>query len=182
TLFRSDADGVDDGYIAWVSTGPECCPELYLLLDGLFYMSVDINLGFVEIPSSLQGLSSMAGTWCLGCSSGAGAVDILDCCVLPFTSPAQEFLRGDANSDGAFDIADVVKTLGFLFQGEAVPCLVALDSNDDETVDIADAVYSLQALFGGGPSPLPPYQLCGPDETFGSLGCNSFPACGDAKH
>jgi len=176
-----DADGVDDGYISWISTDPECCQELYLLHDGQAYMQVDINLGFVEILSSIGGLPSMTGTWCLGCSSGAGTIDILDCCVLPFTSPAQEFLRGDANSDGAFDIADVVKTLGFLFQGEAVPCLVALDSNDDETVDIADGVYSLQALFGGGPSPLPPYQLCGPDETFGSLGCNSFPTCDDVK-
>ncbi|MGB1772648.1 MAG: hypothetical protein ACPHP7_10490, partial [Planctomycetota bacterium] len=49
--------------------------------------------------------------------------------------------------------------------------------NDDETIDIADAIFSLDALFGGGPSPWPPHQNCGTDETPGSLGCEYFPAC-----
>jgi hypothetical protein len=171
-----DADGVEDGYIAWASTGPECCQNLDVLHDGIYYMSVDILQGQVFIPSSTGGLSSMAGTWCLTCPEGGVTVE-LGCCVLPFTAPPPEFLRGDANSDGAFDISDVVSGLGYLFQGQSVPCLVALDSNDDETVDISDSIYSLEALFGGGPAPWPPYQQCGVDQTPGSLGCESFPAC-----
>jgi len=91
--------------------------------------------------------------------------------------PPVEFLRGDSNSDGSFDIADVVQTLNFLFASEAVPCLVALDANDDDFVDIADGIYSLEALFGGGPSPWPPYQTCGTDGTPGDLDCEDFPAC-----
>ena len=108
-------------------------------------------------------------------SECCGIVHCVD--TLPFTSPPPEFLRGDANSDGAFDISDVVGSLDYLFQGQSVPCLVALDSNDDETVDIGDTIFSLEALFGGGPSPWPPYQQCGVDETSGNLGCEYFPAC-----
>jgi hypothetical protein len=119
----------------------------------------------------------MAGSWCLACPSTSGTTVNLDCSVHPFTAPPPEFLRGDANSDGAFDISDVVSGLGYLFQGQSVPCLVALDGNDDETVDISDSIYSLEALFGGGPAPWPPHQQCGVDQTPGSLGCESFPAC-----
>jgi len=176
TTFDIDADGVQDGYIAWSSTGLECCQELYLLHNGAFYMGLDITIGEANIPSSVGNLTSMAGTWCLACPE-AGVTVELGCCVLPFTAPPPEFLRGDANSDGAFDISDVVSGLGYLFQGQTVPCLVALDSNDDETVDISDSIYSLEALFGGGPAPWPPYQQCGVDQTPGSLGCESFPAC-----
>jgi hypothetical protein len=172
-----DGDQIDDGRIWWFTTGLDCCQELELLHDGMFYMSVDILQGQVLIPSSVGGLPSMAGSWCLACPSTSGTTVNLDCSVHPFTAPPPEFLRGDANSDGAFDISDVVSGLGYLFQGQSVPCLVALDSNDDETVDISDSIYCLEALFGGGPAPWPPYQQCGVDETPGSLGCESFPAC-----
>ena len=172
-----DGDAVDDMYIAWVSTGLECCQKLYLYHNGNFYMWVDITLGAVEIPSSIGGLTDMLGDWCLVCPSGAGSVEYLGCCSIGLASPPPEFLRGDANSDGAFDISDVIGSLDYLFQGQSVPCLVALDSNDDETVDIGDTIFSLEALFGGGPSPWPPYQQCGVDETSGNLGCEYFPAC-----
>jgi hypothetical protein len=172
-----DGDQIDDGRIWWFTTGLDCCQELELLHDGMFYMSVDILQGQVLIPSSVGGLSSMAGSWCLACPSTSGTTVNLDCSVHPFTAPPPEFLRGDANSDGAFDISDVISGLGYLFQGQTVPCLVALDGNDDETVDISDSIYSLEALFGGGPAPWPPHQQCGVDQTPGSLGCESFPAC-----
>lgn len=108
-----------------------------------------------------------------------------DCCgivhyvdvPIPLTAPIPTFIRGDANSDGSFDLSDVITGLGYLFQSQSSTCLSALDSNDDETIDIADAIFSLDALFGGGPSPWPPHQNCGIDETPGSLGCEYFPAC-----
>ena len=170
-----DNDGVLDMHIAWTSTGPECCPKLYLYHNGNFYMWVDITLGDAEIPSSIEGLPDMLGDWCFQCADDPGVN--LGCCSIGLTSPPPEFLRGDANSDGAFDISDVIGSLDYLFQGHSVPCLVALDSNDDETVDIGDTIFSLEALFGGGPSPWPPYQQCGVDETSGNLGCEYFPAC-----
>lgn len=108
-----------------------------------------------------------------------------DCCGIvhyvdvpsPLTAPIPTFIRGDANSDGTFDLSDVINGLSYLFQSQSSTCLSALDSNDDETIDIADAIFSLDALFGGGPSPWPPHQNCGVDETAGSLGCEYFPAC-----
>jgi len=97
-------------------------------------------------------------------------------------SSEANFLRGDANADGSFDIADVIRSLGYLFQDLPVSCLLALDSNDDQTVDIGDSIYSLDALFGGGPSPGPPHQQCGDDTSAGTLDCDSFPLCDTANN
>jgi hypothetical protein len=84
---------------------------------------------------------------------------------------ASVFRRGDANRDGAFDIADAIATLGHLFSGSALACRVAGDSNDDEALDIGDAIAMLAALFSGG-SPLPPPAAgCAADPTPGSLDC-----------
>ncbi|MEC9477499.1 MAG: putative metal-binding motif-containing protein [Planctomycetota bacterium] len=101
------------------------------------------------------------------------------CFTLPpfLLPPAVPFLRGDANADGSFNIADVITSLDFLFHSLNVSCVQALDSNDDESVDIADAVFSLAALFAGGPEPSPPGATCGVDVTTGPLSCQSFSAC-----
>jgi bacillopeptidase F len=62
--------------------------------------------------------------------------------------------RGDANSDGSIDIADVVFLLDYLFLGGPSPVpLIAGDANCDGTVDIADVVYLLNYLFLDGPEP-----------------------------
>jgi len=174
-----DSDGVLDVEIFWnPAKAAVCCLEMTVFLDGVKYMSVDPNAGSAQILSSIDNLGSMSGTWCLHCFDPAvGEFVEQGCCVIPFAPPPPEFLRGDANSDGAFDISDVIGSLDYLFQGQSVPCLVALDSNDDETVDIGDTIFSLEALFGGGLSPWPPYQQCGVDETSGNLGCEYFPAC-----
>jgi hypothetical protein len=82
------------------------------------------------------------------------------------------FVRGDANSDGAVDVADAVTILEHLFAGGAAPCRSALDTNNSAGVDIADAVYLLAFLFSHGPPPPPPTPpACGfPPEPDG-LGC-----------
>jgi hypothetical protein len=96
----------------------------------------------------------------------------------PFLLPPEvPFMRGDANSDGVFDVSDVITTFDYIFQGEYVPCDQALDSNDDDLIDIGDAVYSLMALFAGGAEPAPPGARCGLDETPGTLTCELFPPC-----
>jgi len=90
---------------------------------------------------------------------------------------ANEFRRGDANRDGAFDIADAIATLAHLFSGSALPCRLAGDANDDEALDIGDPITMLAALFSGG-SPLPPPSAdCGGDPTPGSLDCASPLPC-----
>jgi hypothetical protein len=192
-LFSMDLDG-NLLYEFYVTNLDEMDPEI---ADHLF-MSVISPPGaaFTDDWHALNGLGDSSSIGLATSITGAVPGDLIcyqvtihdaslsKCCgiihyvdTLPFTSPDPQFLRGDANSDGSFDISDVVSGLDYLFQAQAVPCLVALDSNDDETVNIADSIYSLDALFGGGPSPWPPYQQCGIDETTGPLGCGSFPAC-----
>ena len=75
------------------------------------------------------------------------------------------FNRGDANADGTMNIADVIRTLSFLFSAQPVSCQLALDSNDDDAVNIADAIWSLAFLFTTGPPPVAPFPACGIDPT-----------------
>ncbi len=84
------------------------------------------------------------------------------------------FLRGDANSDDALDIADAVFALSYLFIGDRESlCDDATDANDDGEIDISDSLYVLRHLFVDT-SPLPiPYPFLGFDPTVDALGCES---------
>ncbi|MEM7164994.1 MAG: FG-GAP-like repeat-containing protein [Planctomycetota bacterium] len=86
------------------------------------------------------------------------------------------FVRGDANVDGTWNLADPIKVLGFLFSSEPLDCESAADANDDEGINLADVVYSLTQLFASGP-PFPTPTTCGTDPTSGSLSCAGFAAC-----
>ncbi|MFN0058726.1 MAG: proprotein convertase P-domain-containing protein [Planctomycetota bacterium] len=92
------------------------------------------------------------------------------------TGGPQEYVRGDANADGAFNIADPVSTLNYLFASASVPCLAAVDANADGSLNIADAVYSLSALFTMGAPPPAPHPGCGPTGA-GVTACASFSPC-----
>jgi hypothetical protein len=65
------------------------------------------------------------------------------------------YICGDANGDGAIEIADVVYLINYLFiDGPApVPCLAAGDANCDGVVNITDVVYLINYLFISGPPP-----------------------------
>ncbi len=86
------------------------------------------------------------------------------------------FMRGNANGDGAVDIADAIYTLCFLFGPADDPCneprcLDALDANDSGAIDIADAVYVLGYLFARAPAPPAPFPGVGSDPTPDDLTC-----------
>ncbi len=89
-----------------------------------------------------------------------------------------EFRRGDANLDGALNIADAIFVLQFLFaRGTRPSCSDSADSNDDGRLDIADVVRTLGHLFTQA-GPLPePFGACGLDATLDDLDCGGFPAC-----
>ncbi len=79
---------------------------------------------------------------------------------------ATELTPGDANADGAFNIADAIAQLNFLFGDGGLPdCYVVagaepveyrpeglsvLDFNGDGNMNIADAIGALNHLFGDG--------------------------------
>lgn len=99
---------------------------------------------------------------------------------LRVSSPVR-FRRGDCDGNGSVDIADVLKTLFWLFvQGSARPsCLDACDANDDGSVSLADPLYALRWIFRGGPvPPAPGPAACGLDPTpADAVGCDAYSGC-----
>ena len=88
------------------------------------------------------------------------------------------FIRGDCNTDGANNIADIIFLLGALFTGGTAPtCEAACDYNDDGGLNIADAIRGLSFLFSGGDVLPPPADACGTDPTLDPLTCVGFPPC-----
>jgi hypothetical protein len=83
------------------------------------------------------------------------------------TGGSRNFIRGDADGNGAAEITDAVNILGYLFQGTGDPaCLDASDADDSGEIDLTDAVRVLGSLFlGEGPLPSP--VNCGSDPTTG---------------
>lgn len=64
------------------------------------------------------------------------------------------YIWGDANGDGAVDIADVVHLINYLFVNGPPPIpLPSGDPNNDCIINVADLVYLLNYLFAGGPVP-----------------------------
>ncbi len=83
------------------------------------------------------------------------------------------FIRGDANSDGAVDLADAISILQYLFAGGPGPCLAAQDTNGSGGIDIADAIFLLEYLFvNGAVPPLPGPDECGLPPDGEDLGCD----------
>ncbi len=88
-------------------------------------------------------------------------------------SRSKEYVRGDTNIDGRVNLADAMRLLGHLFQGEPAPqCQKTADANDDESINLSDAISILQHLFGGVEMPSP--SICGPDPTPDLLGCTRY--------
>ena len=90
----------------------------------------------------------------------------------------RSFIRGDFNSDRAFDITDLVALNNWLFGGGAGPtCLDAADANDDGAANIADSLFMANVLLGVVPL-APPFPDCGYDPTPDPLRCDAgFAGC-----
>jgi len=97
--------------------------------------------------------------------------------LLATTSPlsAADFLRGDANGDGAVTISDAHTLTGYMFFGAPAPeCPNSGDSNADGRIDISDTVGLMNFLFLGGQSIPAPYPNAGPDPNPLGLPCPSY--------
>ena len=108
---------------------------------------------------------------------GGSATATIVVTVTASAASTMAIIRGDANTDGQLDVSDPVETILYLFDGDPVFCLLALDSNDDEMVDLGDIIFSLNNLFSTGADPAAPYPFCGTDPTPGSLPCLGFGLC-----
>lgn len=95
------------------------------------------------------------------------------------SSGAGMFQRGDVNVDGAFNLADAIATLDFLFGSNVteLSCEKSADANDDGSINLADAIYLLSYLFADGTDPAPPFDACGRDPTEDTLTCIRYAEC-----
>lgn len=82
---------------------------------------------------------------------GHGRVNAHDAVLLLLQS---SYVAGDANGDGAIDVADPIYVLNYLYKDGPAPVpLAAGDANADCAVDLADAIYLLNYLYKGGAPP-----------------------------
>lgn len=170
----SNVPGVGCEYLlTWTGAGP--------------YSAINVSIDGVVVANLPGTATSSSGSLpfsLVGANFTVEAVDIcgglvnnLTCSLLCEEGPT--FVRGDCNSDGNNNIADVVAALGVLFGGAGPPlCSDACDCNDDGNLDISDAVFLLSNLFSSGNNPPAPYPNCGLDATDGDpLDCANFTAC-----
>ncbi len=100
---------------------------------------------------------------CVLNSSDLSMIPVLSATLLTNRTP---FRRGDANDDGARNLADATRILGYLFDDGAAPaCPDAADVDDNGRLNLIDAVYLLANLFVSGP-PIPEPSSCGVDPTY----------------
>ena len=63
-------------------------------------------------------------------------------------------MAGDANSDGAVNLADAVFLINWIFKGGPTPKrMMEAEANCDEMTNLADAVYLINYVFKSGPPP-----------------------------
>ncbi len=79
----------------------------------------------------------------------------------------KDFIRGDVDLNGLYELTDAIIILGFLFQAaDTPPCLDSLDTDDNGELDLTDVIRLLGFMFQPAPDPLPmPGKSCGPDPT-----------------
>jgi hypothetical protein len=97
----------------------------------------------IERGSGLRGIAALSAAAALILAAGvAGATD---------------FIRGDANGDGAATISDAHRICQGLFMnlGITPECEAAWDANDDGSVDLTDVLWIVLSGLGGKPIPAP---------------------------
>ena len=74
-----------------------------------------------------------------------------------FAFKCKIYMCGDANNDGAVNIADGVFLINYVFKSGAGPDPAeAGDVNTDGEANVADVVYLINFVFNGGPNPICP--------------------------
>ena len=158
-----------EGTVSW-SNG-ESYSSLLLTVNGIDQVvAADATSALVSLPANLLATVSLTAT------SVCGDVLPEQTCELTCIPP-DTFKRGDANADGALDIADVMFSLEAIFGGGASSCQDAQDTNDDGMLDISDPLLLLIYLYNGGTQPPAPGLVCGDDPTTDDLECPGSPGC-----
>jgi hypothetical protein len=132
---------------------------------------VDVSDGMIQILDDKTGpMEAYVTKGWLGNSSGGGLAIDFDVTRTGWTTvrsllvaPA-DFVRGEINGDGQYDISDPVYLLNWLFlSGPRPTCEEAADADGNRTIELTDAVVLFDNQFAGGAPPPPPFPDCGPD-------------------
>ncbi|MGB1070301.1 MAG: HYR domain-containing protein [Planctomycetota bacterium] len=93
-----------------------------------------------------------------------------------------QFIRGDANANGAVDVTDPIYILMYINgSGPDPSCLESANVNHGldsfEKVDITDVIYLLNYLFLASDAPAEPFASCGIEPDGVTIGCDSHSSC-----
>jgi hypothetical protein len=130
-----------------------------------------LEAGTYQLSVAIFASSSASGIACAGTAESSLNFS------MSLLGSGETFRRGDANLDGAHNIADAIFNVNaLLFSGSPQPsCSDSADANDDGVLDIADVIFSLNSLFVPT-SPAPAYpgpDTCGLDAMLDTLDCRS---------
>ena len=130
------------------------------------------------IPGCLED-ETQAGLVTMTITDCAGNAFVAETVILPAGGITTEFVRGDANNDGAVGgLLDGLFILNFGFAGGAAPqCLEACDVDANGTFTaLLDGLYILNFFFTSGAAIPNPYPNCGTSAIPSNLGCD-LPSC-----
>ena len=85
--------------------------------------------------------------------------------------PPASFRRGELDGVDGLGVTDALNVLHNLVFGVKTrfDCEDILDVDDDGVINLTDAIVILRYQFQGGPSPVEPFDACGPDSTLDQL-------------
>jgi hypothetical protein len=130
----------------------------------------DVSRGELADPGLSYGVDAPAGAAnFVGDVNGLGTEGVS---AVALTLPCADFVRGEVNNDGEYNITDGIFLLNFLFtNGSRPPCADAGDVDDSGLpANVTDAIYLFAHQFQAGDPPPAPYPACGP----GGGTCASF--------
>ena len=91
-----------------------------------------------------------------------------------------DFIRGDTDGNGRFNIADAVIIIQFVAGniGQRFDCMDALDADNNDRVNFMDAIPVIDYIFRRGAPLDAPFPTCGAETEEDTLSCNEdSPAC-----
>ncbi len=118
--------------------------EQAIRLPGPHNAGIEVKYEEPNVPSGVH-------TYCVSGIAG-GAESTVSCIDVQIEVSCTAVHIGDANCDGAVNIADAICLLAYLFGLPSAPCknpccLAAMDANGDRRTDVADAIKILSFLF-----------------------------------
>jgi hypothetical protein len=132
--------------------------------DADFYDSIKYNLYYATNPAFFQAISiyDLIDTQYTPASPLTDSLyywrviaeDLFSAYNTSDTFSFYTYIRGDANSDGAINVGDMVYLLNFIFKGGTSPeAEPAGDANCDDAVNVGDVVHISYYIFKHGPPP-----------------------------